>query len=335
MATMLGRSRRTALALVAAGALVSWVPPAAAQSVTEISLAETLYRQARELSAAGNHAEACPKFAESYRLDPGTGTLLNLAACHEAEGKVATAWLEFSEALAQAKRDRRQSRITFAEEHIAVLEPKLSRLTIALGEGVTEPGLELILDGVAVGPAALGVPTPVDPGLHVVEAKAPGKLAFSAKIEIGASADQQTVTIPALEAAPSPPAPPPAPPPVVAVVPPPAPATREAPRERPIPMSVYVAGGVTAALVIGAGVTGGIYLDERALYNANKTEDRRDAARTLGVVNLGLWIASAAGAGLTTYFYLTRPEVPSARGSLELSGWATADSAGLVARGEL
>ena len=152
------------------GVLLLLAGAAGAQSATEVSLAETLYRQARELSAAGKYDEACPKFAESLRLDPATGTLLNLAACHEAQGKLATAFFEFSDALTESKRNRWQSRIKFAEEHLAALEPKLSRLTLGLAPEVNEPELTVALDGVGIGRAALGVPTPVDPGKHVVEA---------------------------------------------------------------------------------------------------------------------------------------------------------------------
>jgi hypothetical protein len=208
--------------------------------------------------------------------------------------------------------------------------------------GADTQGLELRLDGVLIGGAALGVPTPVDPGLHVIEAKAPGKLPWSTRVELGSVADQQTVTVPALETAVA--APPPASPPPLPVpsIPPPLPA-RDAPAERPIPTSVYVAGGATLALAVAASVTGGIYLDRRAAFDERgrfvsdrrAAEEERDSVRTLGLVNLGLWFAGGAGAALTTYFYVTRPERPRSSATLRFAGWADARSAGLTARGEL
>jgi hypothetical protein len=328
--------------LVFGGVLLLVVGRAGAQSATEVSLAETLYRQARELSAASNYAEACPKFAESYRLDPATGTLLNLASCHEAQGKVASAWLEFSDALIQSRRDRRQSRIKFAEERLAALEPKLSRLTLVLAPEVNEPELSIALDGVGIGRAALGVPTPVDPGKHQVEVKAPGKKPWSAAVEIGAAADTQTVTIPVLETPPAP-----AVGPAVIAVPAAAPAgdpqptvpPRDVAVERPLTTSVYVAGGATLALGLAACITGGVYLDRRAAYqdtghNAPDAESQHDSLRTLGVVNLALWIGTAGGAALTGYFYFTRPAAHVASHAPRLSGFATRDSVVLSATGE-
>ncbi len=74
------------LAVASASAALGWSVPAAAQP-SNTALAESLFREGKRLSSEKKFAEACPKFAESYRLDPGLGTLLNLATCHESEGQ--------------------------------------------------------------------------------------------------------------------------------------------------------------------------------------------------------------------------------------------------------
>ena len=67
------------------------------------------------------YAEACAKFTKSQQLDPSAGTFINLALCHESEGKVATAWAEFNEALSQAVKDGRADREQAARDHIGAL----------------------------------------------------------------------------------------------------------------------------------------------------------------------------------------------------------------------
>jgi hypothetical protein len=175
-----------------------------AQSETKAAVAEGLYRQARDLMAAGNYGEACPKFAESQRLDPATGTLLNLAACHEKQGKLATAWIEYSDALFAARRDGREDRVDFARQRADELEPKLSRLTLLLDAGADHAGLEIELDGAALGRAVVGAPMPIDPGQHTLRASAPGKKPWQQIIEIAPLADKKVLNIPPLEDAPCP-----------------------------------------------------------------------------------------------------------------------------------
>src|SRR5450432_574042 len=121
-------------AWIAAAIVFGWAVPAAAQA-SDAALAESMFREGKRLSGEKKFAEACPKFAESYKLDPGLGTLLNLASCHEAEGKPASAWAEFSEAASRAKREGDNERAQLAEEHMHALEPKLAYLTISMAPG--------------------------------------------------------------------------------------------------------------------------------------------------------------------------------------------------------
>jgi len=279
-----------------------------AQTETRTAVAEALYRQARDLMAAGKYDEACPKFAESQRLDPATGTLLNLAACHEKQGKLASAWIEYSDAMVAARRDAREDRVDYARERVAELEPKLSRLTIMLAPDADVAGLALELDGASIGRAVLGAATPVDPGEHQVRASAPGKKPQVFSVQIAAVADQQSLTVGRLEDAP-PEAPATTP---LASTPAPGAASAGASASdeltlRPVPTSVYIAGGVTLALAAGAGVTGLAYLKKKDDAEQRQSSSSHDRALLYGRINLGLWIGTALGAGVTTYLYATRP----------------------------
>jgi hypothetical protein len=162
-------------------------------------VARALFDEGRRFMAAGNVEEACGKFAASLRLDAKCGTLLNLAVCHEAQGKTATAWVEFKEGAIWARMDRRPDREKLAEERIAALEPKLSRLTVTLALGADVPGLELHLDGTEVDRAMLGTAVPIDPGDHVVRARAAGKKTREVRVSVGAANDAKLVLVAPLE----------------------------------------------------------------------------------------------------------------------------------------
>src|SRR5262249_4939806 len=128
---------------------------------------------------------------------PGGGTLLNLAACNEKSGKIATAWAEYNEALSQAIRDGRGDRQKFAREHIDSLGPQLPRVVISVADSPSAD-VEVRIDDVPLGRAAWGVATPVDPGSHVVVGRAPGRLAYQHSITV-AIRDTLNVDIPVLE----------------------------------------------------------------------------------------------------------------------------------------
>ena len=56
--------------------------------------ADDEFNEGKRLMDAGDTAAACAKFAHSQELDPKLGRLLNLAFCHEQQGKTASAWSE-------------------------------------------------------------------------------------------------------------------------------------------------------------------------------------------------------------------------------------------------
>ncbi len=245
--------------------------PAAAQpSPADQTMAEALFRDGRKLLNEDKVSEACAKFAESQRIAPALGTLLNLAVCHEREGKLASAWAEFSAVLSQAKRAGDQERQQYADEQIRSLEPRLPKLVVT-ADTVPE-GFIVSIDQTKMGQGGLGSPLPVDPGEHQVAATAPKKQPWVTKVTVPNQPGVTTVNIPALadEAAAPATSPAAAPPPVTAEPAPTAKPTTTTPPEGDSGSGTkktlgYVALGVG---VVGVGV--GSYF---GLQTLNKKDD--------------------------------------------------------------
>ena len=162
------------------------------------ALAQSLFDRGRELMEKGDFASACPLLAESQRIDPAGGTLTNLAVCHEQAGKLATAYSEFNEALSQAIREGRKDRQQIAEERIAAITPRLSKIAIDVAAAEDVQGLEVRLDGTVVGRAAWGTLTAADGGKHEITASAPGRKTWSLSFELATSGAERRVRVPAL-----------------------------------------------------------------------------------------------------------------------------------------
>ncbi len=159
------------------------------------ALAEALFRAAKELQAEGKVAQACPKYAESHRLDPKPGTILNVATCHEQEGRTATAWADYAEAATFAARAKQPDREKFARGKVEELAKTLSYVTLQFSAA---PNLEVLLDGKALTTASAGTRVPIDPGEHALEARAPGKTTWTSKLMIEAGPAERSVVVPPL-----------------------------------------------------------------------------------------------------------------------------------------
>lgn len=157
--------------------------------------AEALFDEGRQLMEQADYRAACPKFEASQRLDPGVGTMLNLANCYEKLGKTASAWAEYREASAAARAAGNGQREQLARERADALEPRLSRLTITTWKG---QDVQVARDGKPMDAAEFGIAIPVDPGSHHVTARAEGKREWSTSITIKPDGDRVQVTVPIL-----------------------------------------------------------------------------------------------------------------------------------------
>jgi hypothetical protein len=310
--------RALGLGLALAIALASGL--AHAQSA---SAAEVLFEDGRRLMDAGDYPTACAKLAESQRIDPAGGTLMNLAACHERMGKTATAWAEFNDALAQAKRDGRQDRVLEATRRIADITPRLARVTLSVPAPV-RAGFEVRVDGTALGSASWGTALPVDPGDHQLQASAPGCAPWNGHVSVAAGATKELVVPPLA--------------PMAAQDPPPG--ERAAPSESR-PVAAYVVGGV-GLVALGVGTYFGLAAAGKKRDSEKECTPGGCTATGAGLLrdaNTAAW-ASNVGFGVgvaslvvATYLFFTSPRRADGRQSLGISPVFGASALGLGANG--
>ena len=307
-------------------AIMGWVAcglPASAQSNEQ--RADDLFRQGQERLQVGLTREACELLASSHSLDPALGTLLNLALCHQKEGKIATAHREYVAAATWAKERSEGEREQFARQRAAALEVDIPTLRIEIAGAPRN--LHVNLDGRTIDGTELEGDIAVDPGHHRVEVTAAEKRVWH-KSDLRIEPRSRTLLQVALE--------------------------DETPAIAPVstsmnrPVSGYIAGGVAIAS-LGAGVA--LLLRAGAL----DAESERDAERakmasppdpvlkaaalasheaavnsqTMGLVSMGI---GTLGVGACLYFFLSArgaeapaasairllPNVGSERGGLEV-----------------
>lgn len=279
-------------------------------SADDKALATLLFQQGRALMAEGRIPEACQKLEESERLQPAGGTLLNLALCHEREGRLARSWSEFKAAMEVAKRDGRSDRESEAATHVNALEPRLSHLTIMVPAGTQVEGLVIERDGHEIGRGAWATAIPIDGGEHVVRATATGREPFSVTVVIGKEFDARTIEIPVLAT------------PVVVVVPPRVPAPPSAPPSMTAATAARLRWsgiGTAGAGVVLLGTAGYALATALGAKDASNADCFADGCGNIGLQKrndavfrgnlatiLGIGGAVLVGTGATLY-YLGRP----------------------------
>jgi hypothetical protein len=259
---------------------------------------------------------------------------LNLAACREKLGQIATAWGLFLDAMRQTRSvsdAATQQLHEVAKARAQKLEPRVSKLMINVPQQSRFDGLEIARGTERVNAGLWNRALPIDGGTYTVTARAPGASQWSTHVTVAAERDTKTVEIPDLRNLPHDLDQPTAPPPVVATA-----IDRVPAPTNVVPLIV----GAGSLVLLGSGLSFELWAESN--YDAAKSEmmslPRRhsleDSANTKrylaeafavsGLVAGGaaLWLylrdrnhERGLGAAATSAMYL----VPAARG-LALSG---------------
>ncbi len=207
--------------------------------------ARDLFAQARGLRLQGQCASALPLFRRAYDMFPaGLGSLRNIAECEEELGSFASArraWLDLLRALSTNNQPKYEGWEQDAALAAARLVPKLAMLTLEVhavtesGKPAQATGIRVSVNGEVLPPDLLGKPLERDPGQYVVRAEGdPPGVAQQRVVHLAAGEERQVA--------------------LAVVVP--ASADRDAMPSRTTtpPVAAWIAAGVGAASLVGAGV---------------------------------------------------------------------------------
>jgi hypothetical protein len=328
-----------ALALAAAlAALGGSTRVARADAADDKKKAARLFKEGRALITAGKIDEACPKFVESYALDPAIGTKLNIADCYEQQDKLVLAYRVFDEAAVDAAKTSTEGRESFAAKRRDALAAKLVVVELAVTDPTTS-GMVITLGGEPVPAEAWGQPQVALPGAIVVEATAPFRKGFHESVD-GAPGGRVTVTVPPLA-------------PDVARVDPSAdiPGTGatsygfvpiDTEPTHPTRRLSYVVGGAGAGMLAGSLVLGlvarnrfreaacGENIGRPAGECTPQGDEQADSARRLADVGTGFALAGAAAVGVGVWLFLRTGEAPSSGDHALFAPSITNDSVGVI-----
>lgn len=194
---MTATSTRLTVALAVAAAALA---PGSARA--QSAEAEALFQDGKRLMTRGETAQACEKFEASDRVEPASGTELNLARCRETSGQLASAWAAYLKTAATAKHDGNARREAEARKKAAALEPRLIYLTIIVPDDARVDGLVIKRNATAVDAALWNQRVPVDPDEYTISGDAPGYQPWSTSVVV--KTRSKTVEVPALDRRPEP-----------------------------------------------------------------------------------------------------------------------------------
>ncbi|HEY1537381.1 MAG TPA: hypothetical protein VGF76_25345 [Polyangiaceae bacterium] len=272
-------------------------------------------------------ADAADLFTRAESLVHSPVHLLYLARAQEKLGHLVKARENYTrvirEHLGADSPDAFKQAQASAQQEASALEPRLAAITVKLGG--QKGDVTVTMDGEKVPPALVGLPLPVDPGSHSFQAAGTDLKSDPVAVTVTEGGkDSLTLVVKSAPGTVAPFSTPPAATPAAAAGPAATPTaavatpTGTGPSTRPTPTGVYVGTAVTGALVVGAAVTGVLALSKHSDYNKanngsdpSKADSLKSSGQTLNLVTDIFVGGAVVAAGVTAYFFFSRPEVPA------------------------
>jgi hypothetical protein len=290
--------RRLTAALVT-GLALALASPAYGQTADP----EKLFAEGTSLMEQGKYDEALPKLQNAQKIDPGIGTLFNIAVCQQKLGRLGSAYRGYRDVMKLAGASGKKAREEAARAKLDEVKSAAPAFAIVSAE---KADVTVRVDGESIAKDDWTY-YPVDPGSHRVDAVAPEKKPWSTTLAAPAGGTTQRISIPVLEVAKQ----------TVTV-------TKETTNSRRT--LGFIFGGVGVAGVITATVTGIMLLGDNSTAEEkcpfNPALDKKSCARpdgtvdqdgadavnrgkTLLPINAIAWGVAAVGLGAGAFFLFT------------------------------
>lgn len=274
--------------------------PAAAE---DSETADSLFKTAIPLMEAKDFEAACPKLAESLRLDRKPGKLHALAICEKERGRWATALMRIDEFLWLVNHMPDDAKLKYADKitdltaERSKLEPQIPRLTMKLPANVA-PDVVVTLDAEPMNADQLNKEIFLDPGTHVVTTQVPGGMTKIVRVHL-LRGDKRDLRL---------------------EVPPPSFALEHRAKANSTKRGAGIAFGIGGAFLVVGAVFTGIMVDNSARAKANCDPNGmctdtgiaaiRAVHENVPIVTVGL-VGGFMGLGLGTLYLVTAPKSPA------------------------
>lgn len=270
-----------------------------AQDAAELQEARDKFQKALALQTGGDWASALALLKEVAAVRSTPQVRFNIALCEENLGQLVAAVGDYELAAADARAADETEVVQQAERRLKELKGRIPKVVVT--RGTNADTATITLDGVTLGDQVIGKEMNVDPGPHVITARATGFDSFRTTVRVE-EAETKTVPVMLTPVAEPPPAPPPSP--------------SGPPAEPSPPIAGYIVGGVGLLSLGAAGVMYGLRqgalnelerecTDNKCPPDLKHTADRGEQYNLWG--NIGLAVG-VVGVGLGAVLVFTHDD---------------------------